>query len=157
MSAEATNEAERLGILGRTITGIYVGTDEESMVLDTDMGRVVWATDADCCSTTWFADIKGTANLIGHRVLAATRVQYDDPEDGRTRQEVDSVESIKITTDAGEAEVIWRNSSNGYYGGSVYWPDDAALPEWYHVEPPDLSTLTAVTADWQAPAQEPWT
>lgn len=30
----------------------------------------------------------------------------------------------KITTGKGYALIDYRNSSNGYYGGSLSWPDD---------------------------------
>lgn len=154
MSADETNEAERLGVAGKTIDELYVGPEEAYLVLVVGGERIVWDTDSDCCSETWFADIKGVNRLIGHRVLAVSAEDAEnDPEDGRTRQESDTVQTLRFTTDAGEAEIIWRNSSNGYYGGSVFWPQWAEIPEWYrrvkHPEPDDV--LTRVTDDWSAP------
>ena len=35
-----------------------------------------------------------------------------------------TITSMKITTDRGHIIVDYRNESNGYYGGSLSWPDD---------------------------------
>lgn len=146
-----TNELERLGLTGRTITGLATGPSEAYLVMHTDSGDIVWATDADCCSETWFADVIGFANLIGHRIFAASEATEDDPEDGRTRQESDSVGVVTLTTAAGHAEIRWRNSSNGYYGGSIFLVG-SDTPGWYSVSVPEEGdTLTEITADWQAP------
>ena len=34
------------------------------------------------------------------------------------------VYGLKITTDKGDLVIDYRNSSNGYYGGNLSWPDD---------------------------------
>jgi hypothetical protein len=31
---------------------------------------------------------------------------------------------LKITTDKGDIIIDYRNSSNGYYGGNLSWPND---------------------------------
>lgn len=88
-------------------------------------GEVVWATDADCCSETWFADVINLAALIDHPITAASLEWLDeDPDDGsRSRQECDEVQALTLTTTAGDCRIEFRNSSNGYYGGSIYLVD----------------------------------
>ena len=95
----------------------------------------------DCCSETWFADITGVGALIGGTVQTADEVSMDgyNVEDGRTRQECDEAYGYKLTTDKGYADIVFRNSSNGYYGGSIELLK-RELPEG----------MIAITDDWQA-------
>jgi hypothetical protein len=146
-----TNELERLGLTGRTITGLAVGPHESYLVLHTNQGDLTWGTDSDCCSETWFADVVGFDNLVGHPILTASESFENDPEDGRSRQDYDSVGIVSLTTDAGEAEVRWRNSSNGYYGGSIFLVG-SDNHGWYHTEKPSAGdVVTEITGDWEAP------
>jgi len=84
-------------------------------------------TDGDCCSESWFADIISPQLLIGAPVTSAEEIplpkqlknsQYDNQS--RTRQEEDRIYCIQIETTKGVCDIIFRNSSNGYYGG---WAD----------------------------------
>lgn len=139
-----SNELERLGLTGRTVTGLSVGPDEAFLVFHLDdffVPNVVWDTDADCCSETWFADVINLAALLNHPVLSVTQEFIDDPDCTRSRQEHDVVGAITITTLAGDCRVEWRNSSNGYYGGSV-----CRL-----AAPSDPSGCVPITHDWRAP------
>ena len=139
-----SNESETLGrnLVGRMVTELYVGTGEAILRFHTLTSDVYWGTDGDCCSETWFADIYDLKYLIGHTVLSIHEVEQDDPHDGRSRQECDQLVLITIVTDAGQCRIYWRNSSNGYYGGSVYALEDP-YPDtvWTKVEGPT----------WQAP------
>lgn len=114
-----TNELETLGLEGRIIYHIFVDDGESILALITDVGPILWQTWGDCCSTTWFADLRDIHRLLGFQVLAAT--QFDPPEvdDGRTRQQFDQFYGIRLRTERGLSEIIYRNSSNGYYGGSL--------------------------------------
>lgn len=62
-------------------------------------------------------------------------------DDGRTRQECDEAYGYKIFTDKGQADIIFRNSSNGYYGGSLNGVEiDIDIP----------ATAKEITGDWSA-------
>ncbi len=172
-----TNELERLGLAGRPVVReLRVGAGESYLVLVTDDGEIQWDTDADCCSETWFADVVGVENLLGQPVLAATETQdtvrYDelageepdkpwesrDPRN-RTRQEYDQIYGVTLTTPAGECDIIYRNSSNGYYGGSIY---NATGPEYrdvgWYVRSSDRvpDSETRIVGDWHAPTPKRW-
>lgn len=116
------------GLAGHRIDKIYVGGD--AMAFVTDAG--VWRYDlaADCCSETWMADVVGFDKVAGKTIV---RVEDELPagysvEDGRCRQESDDAYGIKLVADDGSvAFVVYRNSSNGYYGGWVTKAEDGNL------------------------------
>jgi hypothetical protein len=146
---EATAEADNpwTTLVGRTVRRLLVGDtleDAESMlVFETDRGDRVLVTDADCCSVTWFADILGVDRLLGHTVRGAIVVDMPEtPEDGRTRQEYDQQYGARLTTDAGYVDIVYRNSSNGFYGGGCSLADGKARTR--------AENLREITADWHA-------
>lgn len=110
----------------KTLIAIAVNQDQSVIRFETDEGFIYYKTYADCCSETWFADI-----LFSQRRDALPRKVKNVEElempmwaerladrDGRTRQEHDEIYGYRITTESGLIEIIYRNSSNGYYGGS---------------------------------------
>jgi hypothetical protein len=106
---------------GKTVIGLDVSDREESIRFRcADGSAVVWSTEGDCCSESWWADATGLDQLRGATVRGVRELELPDPEDdGRTRQESDVVYGYAIDTDAGSATLAFRNSSNGYYGGSA--------------------------------------
>ena len=111
------------------------------LVFKTNNGEVAYETEADCCSVTWFADIIGVCNLLGATVTTVEDVDIDNVDDSRSRQETDKFYGLKITTDKGYADIIYRNSSNGYYGGSCCWLKNFKLP---------IDNLFEISEDWSA-------
>jgi len=114
-----SNETECLleCLVGKTIQAIWIGNKEQWLAFDTDAGRVVFMAEGDCCSESWFADIIGVDALIGGKVLSAEDIIIEPTCDGRCRQDYDEFYGHRLTTDKGRADIIYRNSSNGYYGG----------------------------------------
>lgn len=129
-------------LIGKTITGLRVNEDQSLLVFDHPDGtNTGYETDADCCSETWFADITGVSALIGGVVRTADEVSMDgyNVNDGRGRQESDEAYGYKLTTDKGHVDIVFRNSSNGYYGGSINIFNNR-LPE----------NMVEITDDWMA-------
>ena len=106
-------------LVGKVVYGLSVSEGQHYLVMHTSNGHVVYETEADCCSETWFADITGIQCLVGREVREAKFVElpYYDVLDGRTRQESDQAYGFEIGTDRGKCVIVFRNSSNGYYGG----------------------------------------
>ncbi len=129
---------------GKRVDELWVNEGEEELYLVTDGGIFVTVTYADCCSETWFADITGVDALLGGVVASAEELRgylETDVEDGRTRQEYDQIYGYQITTDKGGCDIVFRNSSNGYYGGCFSgWESIEELPE----------TARRITDDWSA-------
>jgi hypothetical protein len=104
-------------LVGKTVSSLFVSENEQELRFETDDGDVgVWA-EGDCCSESWFADITGFDALIGSKVVSVEIVDMPDIEDDRSRQEFDQAYGYKITTEKGICDIVFRNSSNGYYGG----------------------------------------
>lgn len=132
-------------LIGKTIRNLRIADQEthyaEAVLLfGTDDGDMAFVTDADCCSETWFADIVGVDALLGGTVTAAENIELPEPLDDRTRQEYDQAYGVKITTDRGVCDIVYRNSSNGYYGG------------WCSFSPDYSGAMNErrITEDWSA-------
>lgn len=78
--------------------------------------------DADCCSETWFSEIIGMQNLLGHKIEEVKEKDEQYNLEG-TRQEVDTLYGFTLKTAQGLCDINFRNSSNGYYGGSCYYTE----------------------------------
>lgn len=129
-----------LQLVGKTITGLRVNDEQDLLVFDTTSGPVGLVAYGDCCSQSWFADITGVDALIGNTVLSAETIDMPESvQDDRCRQDYDQFYGIKLTTQRGFVDIVFRNSSNGYYGGylEVFTKD---LPK----------DLSAITSDWSA-------
>lgn len=119
--------------LGEVDVGIDHSYYEPVILFVCDDGNVAYHTEGDCCSETWFADLIAVDLLIGHTVreTEARPIREDDeqtPEEkARTKQEYDLIYGIHIRTEAGTSEVVFRNSSNGYYGGSLHLTDPSKI------------------------------
>jgi len=61
----------------------------------------------------------GVEALLGQKVLSVEERHLEDPQDDRSHQDCDEVYSDVLNTAQGRCEIIYRNSSNGYYGGWV--------------------------------------
>lgn len=133
---------DKLGtaLVGKTIETIAVNEDESALEFVTACGkRVYWVTQGDCCSESWWADGFSLNALRGGTVRQVNEIEMPEPKDDRTRQEVDEAHGFELVTDKGKAQLVFRNSSNGYYGG---WASevDAASGEFRVI----------VGNDWQA-------
>lgn len=123
-------------LIGKTVLRLFIGPDENTLALDVGGTFMAIDTEGDRCSETWFADIVGMDELRGYPIIAAERI--DVPErfpqtNDRSRQEEDEHYAIRLTTASGTCDIIYRNSSNGYYCGWSYVAENtlAALPDGY--------------------------
>lgn len=127
-------------LIGKTVTGLRVNEDQSILTFDhPDGSSTSYETNADCCSETWFADITGVSVLLGSQVTEAEYLALPVIDDGRNRQEYDKFYGVKLKTTKGFVDIVYRNSSNGYYGGSID-PYKEELPE----------NMTNIIDDWIA-------
>ena len=110
-------------LIGKIITDVKIANDKQALLFITDVGEVKVLCDADCCSTTWVEHIEMPALGLPAKVLQAEDLEMPNLGD---MPDCDVVEyyGFKITTDKGELVIDYRNDSNGYYGGSLTWPDE---------------------------------
>jgi hypothetical protein len=132
-------------LIGKTITGLFVNEDQSALMFThPDNEKTCYETEADCCSETWFADITGVGALLDSTVLEVEEVKLPsdlEDQDKRTRQEYDEFYGVKLKTTRGHVDIVYRNSSNGYYGGEIEYKVQG-LPEGCE--------LTPITDDWSA-------
>jgi len=109
---------------GRKILDIKIADDKEAIKFITDQGDVIAKTDADCCSHTWVESIELPAGGFPAQVISAEDLDLNKPNASNDEYECLAFYGFKISTDKGDIIIDYRNSSNGYYGGSLNWPDD---------------------------------
>jgi hypothetical protein len=115
-------DAEAKDLLGKTVKAIYVNDSQSTLYFELSGYRssiLMLDTYADCCSETWFADIVGVEALLGNQIVGVEIRDLPDPQDGRCRQDSDAVYGFSLKTAKGVCDFVYRNSSNGYYGGSL--------------------------------------
>lgn len=100
------------------IGAVLLGTkgNEQQIVLSTSNGTLTLEASGDCCSHSWFEswDSDADAGVITELDLAGS--YGDNWEEGGNY-----IQSYFGTIKTTKGRVTWemRNSSNGYYGGSV--------------------------------------
>lgn len=67
--------------------------------------------EGDCCSHTYFAEVLGAKGSYGGEVTAIRNLNVPDIDDENKNY------GFAIDTDLGSIRVVYRNESNGYYGG----------------------------------------
>jgi hypothetical protein len=132
-------------LVGKTILQIQLAADREAIRFVTDQGEVIARCDADCCSHTWIEHIELPARGFPALVISAENLNLDKP-DSWDGGDCVTFYGFAIRTDKGDMVIDYRNSSNGYYGGSLEWPDSGyfyggvygqniSKQEWRDIEP----------------------
>lgn len=110
-------------LVGKKLLGIMIADDKGAVLFKTTDGDMVVRADGDCCSHTWIENIENTVREFPATVTAVD--DLDMPDLGSPDEyDVVAYYGCKITTDRGVIVIDYRNSSNGYYGGNLSWPDD---------------------------------
>lgn len=127
-------------LINEYVTGLRISDDQEYLAIDTPDAMIVYQAVGDCCSETWFAYIINVKALINATVKRVENLELPNYnlDDGRCRQNEDVAYGIRLTTNKGETDIIYHNSSNSYYGGSVEFI--GRIP----------TSLTPITDDWSA-------
>lgn len=126
-------------LIGHQIGEISVSEGEESLRIGLlDAPDVVIGTGADCCSETWWADITGAMSTRGGTVMQVRELELCEPTDHRTRQEYDQAYGYAVYTTKGVLTLVFRNSSNGYYGGWALAGSEAGQ-SWRAIESEEWS------------------
>lgn len=108
---------------GRKVLSVAINPDKTTLKFILEAGlydNPILAYDAvgDCCSSSWFNNITGIANLIGEEVLEVVDKE-ELPESTGSEDEGEYIQYYGFTlkTNKGFCDIEFRNSSNGYYGG----------------------------------------
>jgi hypothetical protein len=114
---------------GKTILDIKIANDKQAIKFITDQGEIVAKCDADCCSHTWIESVElpcAFPALVNS--IENLHLRDDEEIDGETIR----FYGCKISTNKGDIIIDYRNSSNGYYGGSLSWPDEPDEEDYFY-------------------------
>lgn len=131
-------------LLGRKVLTLLINPDHTYMRFNTDEGSFDFYCYADCCSESFINHVNCIEDLLGDTVLEVDEVDMFKalgitPEP--TKQEYDDVLTYRIRTPKGVCALEFRNSSNGYYGGSLEFVEEQYYLEYAnHIE--ELKPIT---------------
>lgn len=110
--------------VGKTIKELKVADDRLALLFVCEDGNHIVRVDADCCSSTWIESVELPA--LGFPALVTEVNDLNMPDDGSEEAKNGELAfyGCQIKTDKGEIVIDYRNESNGYYGGSIVFPDD---------------------------------
>lgn len=136
-------------ILGHTVTEVLMtsaGWDANEVVyLVTERGSVFeMRVSGECCSSSWWNDIYNVKQLLGGHVNDIAQIPMPDPTDDHTDVSVQAY-GVRIKTNKGVCDFVFRNASNGYYGGYCTYKMRKPGEEIITVE-----DLTVIDEDWSA-------
>jgi len=123
---EFDQEAKKLD--GKQVQSINASDDTQVMVKMTDGSSARFDLEGDCCSNSFFTDVKEFDELIGS-VIQSVEQRSDltpkTPERPGGRlvcrgADCTSWHFLVFTTNKGHVTIDWRNESNGYYDGCCY-------------------------------------
>lgn len=137
-------------LLGKTLERIEITEDRKAIRFISEGQALVARCDADCCSYTWVEDFLNPNALIGSPITEVNNLDLPENLQGPTKtenyEEKMHYYGIQIKTAKGTATIAYRNSSNGYYGGSLIFPDEHF---WGGVYEQNIADET----DWQVLAE----
>lgn len=127
-----TGRLELADLVGKKILAVQMNPTKDYVRFITTMGNLDYNCYGDCCSESWVNHVNDIANLIGGAVTQVEEFDFysmlgAEPEP--TRQDSDDVLFHRIHTDKGVCVIEFRNSSNGYYGGSFEKDDGGHEPQ----------------------------
>ena len=112
-------------LYGRPLALVEHDSDWVKFTFLDDGGPVRYKTYGDCCSTTWIEHITIPDGIVGTAIFAATEPELPPHPSSEVIPEeeqygdVTQVYHTALATNVGHIIIEYRNSSNGYYGGSL--------------------------------------
>lgn len=112
-------------LVGKKIEKIFINS--ECLRFQTDQGDFHYTVYGDCCSSSYFHDFIGVEKLLKNgKVISTKKISLELPKDEETEDDWEYIQCYGfeiVTEDPEFGEVTsvmsFRNSSNGYYGGSL--------------------------------------
>lgn len=110
-------------LIGKTIIGMEIAEDKESLRFILSDGELIAVVYAECCSHTWIEHVELPA--LGFPAVVVSADNLNMPDLGEMQgKDVVAYYGLKIVTDRGEIIIDYRNGSNGCYRGDLCWPGD---------------------------------
>lgn len=126
-------------LVGQRVLRVLVNDQKDVIVFETGDEPIAFLAAATM-GEAWFADVTGLDELRGHVVTGCERIKVQGQADERSRTDVEEFYGVRLRTDAGTADIVFRCSYEGMaYSGSITGT----------VDPPD--DLIELTGDeWSA-------
>lgn len=111
-------------LVGKTINSIEVSVSKDWVKFNCKEGIFYAYCTADCCSETWIEHMSIPDRINEFLVESVEEIELG--EGIGTRQEYDKLYGVKLKSSKRYEDIFieFRNSSNGYYGGSINFTDD---------------------------------
>jgi hypothetical protein len=108
-------------LFGVFIRNIYISEDKTVLLFITDE-YLVYRAEGECCSQSWFESISNPENIILNKNTCYKKIIGIEEKQCVLQEHPDhdclSVYGYTLKTSEGYCDIEYRNSSNGYYGGS---------------------------------------
>lgn len=120
------NFAEIYGLdrlIGKTVKNLYLGEGAEEILFEcTDGTTYTYNTENDCCNAVWFSDLLGVEFLLYSPIIDIIDKDLDAyyaKDWGGYNYDAIDFYGVTFKTYKGYFDLVFRNSHNGYYGGSM--------------------------------------
>lgn len=111
-------------LIDKVISSIELTKDRKAIKFNTYEEEIIAKADGDCCSDTWIETVELPALGFPAKVRAVEELSLSGNNEKNNYMLIQHY-GLKIITDKGEIIIDYRNESNGYYGGSLCWPDES--------------------------------
>lgn len=107
-------------LVGKVIKSVWINPHKTEFTLRCEDGDHSFEAYGDCCSSSWIEHITGVTSLTGAKVVSINDVDIETIEE-HPEHECLQIYSTQIVFESPHEpiEIEYRNSSNGYYGGSL--------------------------------------
>lgn len=107
-------------LIGERIKSVELSADKDYLVFKAAIEDFIFYADGDCCSSSCFESLDGLDRLIGHKIISVDEINMDRiPWPEGVDGDEEKIYGWKLMTEKGYVDITMRNSSNGYYGGSL--------------------------------------
>lgn len=134
-------------LIGEIIQAVIVFSDyHDHIQFVTHAGPIAYGAFGDCCSSSFFSDIFGVDKILNKKITEVKNIDLEPgeaPSRGASEDDNEAIYGIRIFAGDDACTIIFRNHSNGYYGGYIM---DSQ---------PMVSTETKqwdIKKDWSAPS-----
>jgi hypothetical protein len=105
-------------LVGQRIKAIYVNS--ETLHIVTDKAVHKFEVEGDCCSHSYFYEVQNVSQMISWVAKEIEKIGMPNPEQPDEYGLLQAY-GYKIHTEGGYGLIVFRNSSNGYYGGWMHY------------------------------------
>ncbi len=108
-------------LVGKTVTSVELNASKDYLRLRTAEGAALeFFAEGDCCSHSWIENMENVASLLGGTVTDAEDVDVGDTIVEDEHSVYIKRYGVKLYVTGRPPFLLeFRNSSNGYYGGSL--------------------------------------